>query len=212
MEKDKKSVFLVEEYFEDIASELPTELGDVLINEISKDEMVEEDYELIKNDPNYIWIKYDEKIKKITNSLGYWKNFDKDDLYQQSYIYFVGFCKNYNPYYNDNFIPFDKYFFKNLIIKLRAYIQSYYFKRKREQPNEFTESSMGFKDNSSTDDKMYIEHLYEHISEKQKRVLELSAQGYKQKEIGEILDISQSRVSVIRKRTLKKLKEKFGKQ
>ena len=170
---------------------------------------IEEDYELIKNDPNAMWFKYEEKIRKIANSLGYWKNFDPNDLYQQSYIYFIEFCNNYNPYYNGNFYPFDKYLFKNLIIKLRAYIQSYYFKRKREQPTEFSEYLMGSKDHADVDDKMFIEYIYSLISDRQEQVLKLSINGFKQQEIGEMLDISQSRVSVIKKKTLKKLKEKL---
>lgn len=170
---------------------------------------IEEDYETIKNDPNAMWFKYEDKIKKIANSLGYWKNFDPNELYQQSYIYFVDFCANYNPYYNGNFYPFDKYLFKNLIIKLRAYIQSYYFKRKREQPTEFSEYLMGSKDHADVDDKMFIEYAYSLISDRQEQVLKLSISGFKQQEIGELLDISQSRVSVIKKKTLKKLKEKL---
>lgn len=208
MDNNKEDIFLVDKYFDEISSELPDDINKELI-ENTDVIMVEEDYQAIKENPNDVWNKYEDRIKKITNSLGYWKNFDRDDLFQQSYIYFVGFCKNYNPYYNGNFIPFDKYFFKNLIVKLRAYIQSYYFKRKREQPSEFTENSMGFKDNSNVDDRMYIEYLYSIISEKQRQVLNLSIKGFKQKEIGDILDISQSRVSVIRKKTLKKLKEKL---
>lgn len=170
---------------------------------------IEEDYEIIKSDPNAMWFKYEDKIKKIANSLGYWKNFDSNELYQQSYIYFVEFCANYNPYYNGNFYPFDKYLFKNLIIKLRAYIQSYYFKRKREQPTEFSEYLMGSKDHGDVDDKMFIEYIYSLISDRQEQVLKLSIDGFKQQEIGELLDISQSRVSVIKKKTLKKLKEKL---
>lgn len=182
------------------------------MNEHVKDLPVEPDYDLIKSDPNAMWFKYEEKIQKITNGLGYWKTFDTNELYQQSYIYFVDFCKNYNPYYNGNFYPFDRYLFANLIIKLRAYIQSYYFKRKREQPTEFSEYLMGSKENTDVDDKMFIEYVYSLISDRQEQVLKLSIKGYKQQEIGELLDISQSRVSVIKKKTLKKLQEKLDKE
>ena len=171
---------------------------------------VEADYYLIKNEPNEMWEKYEEKIKKVTISIGFYKSFDKDELYQQAYLYFVDFCKNYDPYYNGNFIPFDKYMFKNLIIKLRAYIQSYYFKRKREQPAEFSEYLMGAsKDHLSIDDRMLVDQIYDLISDRQSQIIQLSMNGYKQHEIGDMLDISQSRVSVIRKKTLKKLKEKL---
>lgn len=170
---------------------------------------VEPDYDLIKNNPNEIWFKYEQKIKKVTVSLGYWKNFDQHELYQQAYIYFIEFCKNYDPYYKGNFIPFDKYLFKNLIIKLRAYIQGYYFKRKREQPTEFSEHQMKLssRDNSRIDDKLFVEYIYSMVSDRQKQILQLSMEGYKQQEIGKFLNISQSRVSVIKKKTLKNLRK-----
>jgi RNA polymerase sigma factor (sigma-70 family) len=184
---------------------------DLLILNSVGEELVEEDLDLIKNSPNTIWYKYDEKIRKLTTSLGYWKNFDSNELYQQSYIYFVDFCKNYNPYYNGGFIPFDKYLFKNLIIKLRAFIQSYYFKRKREQPTDFHEQNHGTIDNSFVDKKLDVEYLYTLISDRQGDVLRLASNGFKQQEIGEMLNISQSRVSVIRKKAIKKLQDKIEK-
>ena len=209
----KEEYDTVDEKIEDILEDLPVDLGQQIIKEINTADMFEDDYDLIKNNPNVIWMKYDDKIQKITSSIGYWKNFDKDELYQQSYIYFVTLCKNYNPHYNGNFYPFDKYFFKNLIVKLRAYIQSYYFKRKREQPTDFLESGTNLisKDSSLVEDKMYMEYLLGLVSEKQKQVLLLHTQGYKQKEIGDMLGISQSRVSVIKKKTLKKIAEKIKK-
>lgn len=195
----------VENTQEDISEE---EFEEVVFHELP----IEEDYEIIKSDPNAMWFKYEEKIRKICNSLGYWKNFDSNELYQQSYLYFIDFCANYNPYYNGNFYPFDKYLFKNLIIKLRAFIQSYYFKRKREQPTEFSEYLMGSKESTYADDKMFTEYLYSLISDRQEQVLKLSISGFKQQEIGELLDISQSRVSVIKKKTLKKIKDKLDTQ
>lgn len=170
----------------------------------------EEDYEDVKYDPNLIWFKYEEKIRKIISTLAYWKNFDNEELIQQAYIYFTEFCKIYDPYYNGGFIPFDKFLFKNLIIKLRAFIQRFYFKRKREQPTEFSEymSHHSLKNNIlDIEDKIYSEYLYSLISERQQQILDLSLKGYKQQEIGEILDISQSRVSVIKKKTLNRLNE-----
>jgi len=170
----------------------------------------EEDYEDVKMESNLVWFKYEEKIRKIINGLSYWKNFDKDELIQQAYIYFIEFCKIYDPYYNGNFIPFDKFLFKNLIIKLRAYIQRYYFKSKREQPTEFSEyttQSTARNNILEAEDKIYSEYIYSLISDRQQKILDLSLKGYKQQEIGEILDISQSRVSVIKKKTLSKLNE-----
>jgi RNA polymerase sigma factor (sigma-70 family) len=170
----------------------------------------EMDYEDVKDDANSIWFKYEEKIRKIINGLSYWKNFDKDELIQQAYIYFIEFCKIYDPYYNGNFIPFDKFLFKNLIIKLRAYIQRYYFKAKREQPTEFSEYSTQSSARNNileAEDKIYSEYIYSLISKRQQQILDLSLQGYKQQEIGEQLEISQSRVSVIKKKTLSRLNE-----
>lgn len=169
----------------------------------------EEDYEDIKTNPGIIYEKYYNQIIKLINGLSYWKNFDKDELIQQSYLYFLDFCKSYDPYYNGNFIPFDKYVFKNLIIRLRSYIQRFYVYKKREQPTEFNEyntSSYVRNDILVSEDKMFAQFLFSFLNERQKEILNLSLQGYKQQEIGKILNISQSRVSVIRRKTLELLK------
>ena len=178
---------------------------DLKLNDSSSVVMFEEDYEDVKLNPNVIWFKYEDKIKRIINSLSYTKNFEAEELIQESYIYFISFCKIYDPYYDGNFIPFDKFLFKNLIIKLRAFIQRYYFKRKREQPKDTDEYGNVCSPRNNVnecEDKMYIEYIYSLISKSQREILELSISGYKQREIGEKLNISQSRVSVIRKKTL----------
>jgi len=170
----------------------------------------EADYENIKLNSNLIWEKYEEKIMKLVKGLSWWKNFDKDELTQQSYLYFVSLCDIYDPYYMGHFFPFNRFLFKNLIIKLRAYIQRYYFKLKREKPAEFCEflTKDNFKNNVlEADSKMYGEYIYSLITERQKQILELTMKGYKQQEIGSILKISQSRVSVIKKKTLTRLFE-----
>ncbi len=169
----------------------------------------EPEYEDVKTNCNYIWMKYDERIRKTLKVMAYWKNFDKDDLYQQAYLYFIELCKIYTPFYNGNFIPFDKFIFKNLIIKLRAYIQNYYSKKKREQPTEISERTNSTEKNNVIDmeNKIFVEQLYSLISERQAKILELTFKGYKQQEIGDMLNISQSRVSVIKKRTIKKLQK-----
>ena len=59
----------------------------------------EESYEDIKNDPNAMWFLYEPNIAKIVSGLAYLKNFDKDDLMQQSYLSFRKLCDNYDPYY-----------------------------------------------------------------------------------------------------------------
>jgi len=170
----------------------------------------EEDYEDIKLNPGVVFEKYYNQIVKLINGLSYWKSFDKEELIQQSYIYFLDFCKLYDPYYNNNFIPFDKFVFKNLIIKLRSHIQRFYVYKKREQPTEFDEYSVGStvkNDILNSEDKMFAQYLYSFIDDRQKEILTLSLQGYRQQEIGKILNISQSRVSVIRRKTLELLRD-----
>lgn len=183
--------------------------GDGLIS--NKVLWYEPEYEEVKQDPNAVWLRYDERIRKTLKMMAYWKSFDPDELYQQAYIYFRDLCKVYTPYYQGNFIPFNKFIFKNVIIKLRAYIQNYYLKSKREQPTELSERTTTTEkkktDINDIENKVFVEYLYSLISERQAEILNLTFQGYKQQEIGNILDISQSRVSVIKKRTLKKLQE-----
>lgn len=177
-------------------------------NRIKKVLYYEPEYEDVKSDLNKVWMKYDERIRKTLKIMAYWKSFDVDELYQQAYIYFVELCEIYTPYYKGNFIPFDRFVFKNIIIKLRAYIQNYYLKSKREQPTELSErtTTKGFKNEiDDIENKVFIEYLYSLVNERQAEILSLTFQGYKQQEIGKLLDISQSRVSVIKKRTLKKL-------
>lgn len=177
----------------------------------------EPEYEDVKNDPNKVWLKYSDRIRKTLKIMAYWKNFDIEELYQQAYIYYVDLCKIYIPFYQGSFIPFDKYIFKNIIIKLRAFIQNYYLKYKREQPTEINErtlKSSNKSDMENMNDKLFIEYIYSLISKRQQQILDLTYKGYKQQEIGEMLDISQSRVSVIKKRTIRQIQsilEKKGK-
>ena len=169
-------------------------------------------YDDIKSNPNKIWMYYDERIKKTLKVMSYWKSFDIDDLYQQAYIHFIELSKTYLPYYNNKFYPFDRYIFKNIIIKLRAYIQNYYLKSKREQPTEFSERTLGgaiYDDIKDADNRLMVQQIYNDLTQRQIDILDLSYKGYKQQEVGEILDISQSRVSVIKKKTIKALREHF---
>lgn len=131
------------------------------------------------------------------------------------YLYFVYFCEQYDPYWNGGFIPFDRYLFKNMIIKLRAFIQRFYVKRKREKPielNDINDETSDIEENVShdidyTESQIYSDYIYSRISNRQRQIIELTMQGYRQQEIGEILNISQSRVSVIKKRTLIRLQQ-----
>jgi len=166
------------------------------------------EYEDVKNNPILIWNKYEKRINKTLKVMSYWKSFDTEELMQQSYIYFIDLCKIYCPYYNGNFIPFDKYLFRNLIFKLGAYIQNYYLHTKREQPTDVFESTRKNSVNQiiDTENKVLVDYIYSLLSDRQKEILQLTYAGYKQQEIGEKLQISQSRISVIKKKTLDKLK------
>ena len=61
-------------------------------------------------------------------------------------------------------------------MKLRAYIQRYYFKSKREQPSEISEyiTTSSSKNNIvETEDKMYSEYIYSLINKRQREILNL---------------------------------------
>ena len=168
------------------------------------------EYDDIHLDRNKVWDFYTVRIKKTLGIMSYWKNFDREELFQQAFVFYVDLCKIYIPYYNGKFYPFDRYLFKNLIIKLRAYIQNYYLKNKREQPTEFSERTLSSKvvdDIKEIDNKILVDQMYDLMDERQKDILDYTYRGYKQQEVGEILDISQSRVSVIKKKALVMLKD-----
>ena len=170
----------------------------------------EPDYESIKIDPDAVWEHYEPNINKLVSGMAYWKNFDRADLYQQSYLFFRSLCENYDPFYLGHFFPFDRYLFKNLIIKLRAYIQRGYVKGSREKASEYIDYLL---QDAVTDpirlknSKLYIDYIYSLLNDRQKNIVKLSIEGYKQQEIGKKLNISQSRVSVIKKKTIDVLKE-----
>jgi RNA polymerase sigma factor, sigma-70 family len=164
-------------------------------------------YECIKTDKNRIWFYYEEKIHKLVGWLGYMKSFDKEELLQQAYIYFHTLCEAYDPYYDGKFFKFDRYLFKNMIIKLRAHIQRYYFKGGREKPSDcdFLLETETVDVIGATESDLYMTHIFDTLEERSREVVELTLAGYKQQEIGKKLDISQSRVSVIKKKALKQL-------
>lgn len=165
-------------------------------------------YEDIKKNPNKIWFEYEARLNKLIKWLSWLKNFDKDELLQQTYIYYVALCKQYDPYYMGKFFKFDRYLFKNLIIKLRAYIQRYYFKGKREKPSDYCEFLLQGQMTYDIDDvenDLYNEYVYSLVDDRAAEIVKLTLGGYKQQEIGQKLNISQSRVSVIKKKALKDL-------
>jgi RNA polymerase sigma factor (sigma-70 family) len=165
-------------------------------------------YEKIKRNQTELWFDFQDRTDKLIKWLAWWKNFDKDELYQQSYLYFIQLCDQYDPYYDGKFFKFDRYLYKNLIIKLRAYIQRYYFKGKREKPSEYCEfllKDQVVNDMNDVDDELYTEHIFSKIDPREAEIIRLTMKGYKQQEIGRKLDISQSRVSVIKKKAIKNL-------
>ena len=165
-------------------------------------------YEDVKTNPNKVWFELEERLEKLIKWLAWWKNFDKDELNQQTYLYFIALCEQYDPYYQGKFFKFDRYLFKNLIIKLRAYIQRYYFKGKREKPSdcyEFLMQDQVTNEINDVESELYNEYVYSLIDERAAEIVRLTLGGYKQQEIGKKLEISQSRVSVIKKKALKDL-------
>lgn len=164
-------------------------------------------YEYVKTDKNKVWFLYQEKILRLVGWLGWMKNFSKDELFQQSYIYFVSLCDAYDPYYDGKFFKFDRYLFKNLIIKLRAYIQRHYFKGNREKPSDcdYLLQNQVVDNIGTSESEMYVEYIFSLLEGREKDVIRLTLEGYKQQEIGKKLKISQSRVSVIKKQALKEL-------
>ncbi len=169
----------------------------------------EPEYEAVKTRPNKVYFKYLGKIEHLVKGIARIKNFDKDELMQQSYIYFVQLCEQYDPYYQGHFFAFDRYMFKNLITKLRAYIQRYYSKGKREKPSEFCEVHLQKEtvggDTKDMDSAVYMSYVYSQLTPRQLEIIDLTVSGYKQQEIGKKLNISQSRVSMVKKRAIEVL-------
>lgn len=186
-----------------------------------------EEYEDVKTNPNVLWDKYYKQIDKFCTAKAISKGVDKNELIQQCYLYFITYCKRYNPYYNDGFYHFDRGVFKHLIMNCQAFIQRYYVKKNREplffnfvDSNEYTANqTVGF------DNKNYIHERenfksnidkYEDIDEinsflslldeRSQKILKLMyIEGLNQSEISKIIGISQSRISVIASKSLDKL-------
>ena len=177
----------------------------------------EPDYDDIKNDPNKMWFKYHENILYIALKIGHNKLFDYMELMQQAYIDFIKFCSKYDPYYNGNFIPFEKYICKNLIFTMRSQIQRYYFKLNRELPDDFQVdlSKTNANGNNKIDDTKKLEKIMFKPAEKDdafeidyqrfldalpddriRQIVILYQDGYKQWEIGQMIGVKQSNVSV----------------
>lgn len=169
----------------------------------------EEDYEKIKNNPYIIFEKYKYKLKKVVGNIAYWKNYNVDDLMQQCYIHFLELCELYDPYYQGNFMKFDRYMFRNVMIRLRAYIQKHYKTNTREKPSELGDYNVGgySRELDNIENREVLNQIYQYIGKKQQLILEYYAQGYKQQEIADMLNINQSKISTIKSQTLTMLQE-----
>lgn len=190
--------------------------------------MFEDSYEDIKMNPNAAWEEYEGILCSLCYKLAFYKNFDKEILIQEAYIYFRGFCERYDPYYNGNFIPFGKYIYTNIETKLRAYIQRYYFKSKRESAiietkvcNENTDEVMNlvdkFESNKRDDieDKvlmMDFENILSDLPETTRNIILLRIEGLKQHEIATELNISQPYISATLKRLQNPNQQKYNKK
>lgn len=184
-------------------------------------------YEDIKASPNDVWFIFEDKIKKFCKSKAYFKNFDVDELIQFAYIYFIEFCKRYDPYYDNKFFPFANSMFAYVIKKTEAYIQRYYFKQKREQPiNLYKSDTNAYSDNDKVsdfenkvynnsqhqvdsikqyEDTQYCKYLLNLLNEREQKAIKLTLQGRNQTEAAKILNLSQPRFSAITNNALDKL-------
>lgn len=76
-----------------------------------------------------------------------------------------------------------------MIIKLRAFIQRFYVKRRREAPIELSDinddnneeyaEEIVSNDIEYADSRIYQDNLYNRISKRQRQIVELTLQGYK---------------------------------
>jgi hypothetical protein len=62
-------------------------------------------YELIKHEPNTIWEIFYPKILIKVKTLAYSKKWNWSNSLQETYIKFRKHCQEYDPYYNEGFIP-----------------------------------------------------------------------------------------------------------
>ena len=175
----------------------------------------EPDYEDIKTNPQKIFNKYYKQIVGTMCTISYWKNYDRDELIQDSYEIVLQLCKDYDPYYNGKFMQFDKYLFRNLIMQQRAKIQKYFLTKSREISVEHSAGS-GVKENSingtvdsisDIHDKLLLVRYMQYLTPNQKHVLELSVQKMKFKEISEITNIQSAQINKLIKHSTNVLKK-----
>ncbi|MFW6242690.1 MAG: hypothetical protein ACOC2W_00865 [bacterium] len=175
----------------------------------------EEDYENIKLNPNILWENYFSDFDKyIFKPFSYKYSFRYEKIISKAYIFFRRGCKKYNPYYNGGFIPFIKYIFKHIKISLQGFILYEFKKRKRVSQDEIYAGKEG-RNNLTNNDltlvsinnmdlsfenydfNIEIENILSNIDDNYKKTILLTLEGYNQYEIGEYLNLSQSRISQI---------------
>lgn len=168
----------------------------------------EEDYERIKDNPSEVFEKYYLQLEKTLSKLSYMKGVEKEELIQESYEYFLKFCERYDPYYQGYFVQFDRFVFKNIIMSLRAGVQKHYLTKDRERATDSADvpEKAVTTDITNANNQLLVEKLYSYLTDQQRQILELYSKGYKQYEIGEIIGISQSRISSIFKHSIKLLR------
>jgi RNA polymerase sigma factor (sigma-70 family) len=177
-------------------------------------------YDTAKTDPNEIWFTYEKEMIRLCKNLAYNKNFSYDDLLQEAYLLVIKACKIYDPYYNDNFKTLGAFIYGYTEQRLRAYIQCYYIKTKREQPSDFIikDEHDGFANDilledtydyiGNIDNKLFIEYIFSFLDEREKQIFIMYYfKNMKQHQIAEVLGCRQSRISLILKTCSKLIRQ-----
>lgn len=156
-------------------------------------DQIEHDLEDIKANPDKIYEKYSDAIKRAACYVARRRNLPVDELTSVAYIYYRELAIKYNPYYNGNYYPFDKYLFDNLYVKLFAYAQKDHLIQHREVPCvvEFTTTPAKPDD---VDACMDITNFLSQVGEPYGTIIKMALQGYVQAEIAEVLSVSQSKI------------------
>jgi RNA polymerase sigma factor (sigma-70 family) len=160
-------------------------------------------FQTIRDNPNEVWAMFSDIIYIKCSKLAAEKNMELNELFNIAYINFIDLCKRYDPYYNDGFYQFDRYMYWNLDTLLRANIQRYYVKSKREQCTEDgsllnrQESSITyskFETSSDIDFNIDLNKIKKMLPYQYGEVLELTIEGYGQEKIARMLGMTQPRV------------------
>lgn len=169
--------------------------------------MFEEDYELIKKDPNKAFEKYYYKVySQLKYVCGKYK-IPTEPLMAIMYEKFLRACKEYDPYRNSSFIPFGKYITTIMNCHIRGYIA--WQKRKYLQDCPSIEELNYVRDNknelNNIINKVFLYEIYNLCNDLQKKIIDLTLLGYYQTEIAKELNVTQSCIS----QNFKKIKRNF---